>query len=302
MEARAPASSSRRSVVKGLLAAACAFACGSAIEGCRRTPGRSPWLRVHRSKADPDGADRDDAPALWLALATLPAARREAFLDEIEAALASMEARQNPLLVDLVDDDLAGVVRRNRAWLLPLCTAASALLARGYDAPDGFGVRVVPRGEPHGSGDIVAWTVFENDPVARRARFLAWPASRSRIVRTKSPDTRRDVEAALREACGDSSATLALVVNRAMLFGRSGDERLERVLARVSEGAIRAKEDDFEISPRPPAVGKPLSPWVELSEEELLVVPKLGALSPAERFEADLRRRVAGRPCELLSG
>jgi hypothetical protein len=50
--------------------------------------------------------------------------------------------------------------------------------------------------------------------------------------------------------------------------------------------------------PRP---GLPISPWITLGDGELFVVPKLGALSPEKRFEAEIRSRVHALDVEVVA-
>lgn len=260
--------------------------------GRKSEPDRSPWLRVHAGAAQPSGAS--EAPVLWFALAALSSNRRSALLDEVEGAIASVEARHNPLLVDLVDDDVSAVFARHQRWFLPLCTAASALLAPRYTSPDGFGVEVLAAGVPPAGDDVRAWTVEAETPVARRARFLAWPASRSVLLRAESAGALERVRLSLGAACEDPTTALALVVDPGIAAGRSSDERLGRVLARLAdEKAATAANGGPDLAPRVPVPGRILSPWIALRDGELLVVPKLGALSPRDRFDSELRRRIA---------
>jgi hypothetical protein len=46
--------------------------------------------------------------------------------------------------------------------------------------------------------------------------------------------------------------------------------------------------------------GSPISPWVALEEGELLVVPKLSALSPGLRFESEIMNLLRGTDSELI--
>src|SRR5262249_30327970 len=152
-------------------------------------------------------------------------------------------------LVDLVEDDVDAVLRRNQPWLLPIVTASSALLARSYEAPDGFGVEVLGRGAAPSSDDVPARGSERDDPLARRARFLAWPASRSLVIRTPNTVAATRLDDRLRPACSDPESALALVVNRRMLERVGEDERLERVLSRLAEAQKRlAAADGLPVS------------------------------------------------------
>jgi hypothetical protein len=300
-EDRGPASPLRRRAIETLLALGGFAALGFAFESSRsrRTADRSAWLRVHEHVGSP--GNPGEPPALWLALATLSPSRRSAILDEIEAALASVEARLNPLLVDLVEDDVVDVVRRNQRWLLPLCTAASAVLARGYEAPDGFRVEALAVDAPRKPGDVRAWQTQREDARERRARFLAWPVSRSVIVRDRFKGGAHQVEIALRDASARPESAVALVLDRRLLYGASPEPRLEAVLARLMKAGRRIQgENDLPFVPNTPAPGACLVPWVALEDDELLVVPKLAAASPARRFEIEIQR-LLGTDSELVA-
>lgn len=291
---------SRRGALAALGAAGMLGAAGTVAMRSKLAPDRTPWLRIHAGAEPPE--DRREAPVLWLALAALPRARRASLLDEVEAALASTEARENPLLIDFVDDDVGDVFHRNQSWVLPICTASSALLASSYGAPDGFSVEVLAVNAPRGSADVPAWKREPEDARARRARFLAWPAARSIVVRGKSADAARRVAEHLRDATTNPESALAIVVDSRILDGRSPDARLDRVLSRLQRARARLRGDGgLPLSPVAPAAGVRVLPWMALGDAERLVVPKLGALSPAGRFESELRSRLRGLDADLIA-
>lgn len=222
-------------------------------------------------------------------------------LDEIEAAMASVEARLNPLLVDLVEDDIVEVFRRNQRWLLPLCTAASALLAGSYEAPDGFGVEALAVDAPRKPDDVRAWRTQREDARERRARFLAWPVSRSVIVRNRHEGGARQLELALRDASGQPESAVALVLDRRLLHGTSPEPRLEAVLGRLMKVARRIQaENDLPLVPSTPAPGARIAPWVTLEDDEMLVVPKLAAAA-TRRFEIEIQRHIQETDSELVA-
>jgi len=299
------AAGSRRNMVRLLLAfgaLGAAGALGFAFRAPRSkvSPSRSPWLRIDEGAKGLD--DPGEPPVLWLALGTLSPSRRSAILDEIEAAMASVEARSNPLLVDLVEDDVVDVFRRSQGWLLPLCTAASALLAPSYEGPDGFRVEVLAANAPAEPAGVRAWRSEPEDARARRARFLAWPASRSVIVRTPSKEAARRVEDDLRNACTERDSAVALVLDRRLLDGGSPESRLDSVLARLEKARKRIEtEDTLPLVPKAPVPGIPISSWVMLDDGELFVVPKLGALSPVPRFQSEIQKRLEGTACDLIA-
>jgi hypothetical protein len=300
MERPAPASSSRRSVVELLVVVAGLGATGLlSVAACRGgDANRGPRLRVHEgSKPAPGTAE---PPALWLALATLDATRRAALLDDLEAALSSAEARANPLLVDLMDDDPGAVLRRNGPWLLPLCSAANALLAGRYEAPDGFAVEVLPVHAPVERGDLPAWGPLPHDERARRARFLAWPASRCLLVEARTREVREAIESDLRQAAAEASSALALVITRTHCRGQSDDPRLAHVLSRLARASRAAPDANSPLVLTMPAGTDGLLPWVSLSDTDLLVVPKLGGLSPSARFASEVRARIRPHDASIV--
>lgn len=285
--------------MKALLAVGGLGALGLAFAAVRSKArrGRSPWLRIEEGG---DAPHPEEPAILWLALATLSPAQRASLLDEVEAAMASVEARANPLLVDLVEDDVVDVFHRNQGWLLPLCTAASALLAVSYEGPDGFRVRALAPDSARKPGDVAAWKSGDEDRRERRARFLAWPASRSLVVRARSKDGARALEADLRNACSRKESAISLVLDRPLLEGRSPEPRLDTVLGRLAKAQERFQTDeDLQLVPKVPTPGVAISPWVILDDSEFLVVPKLGALSPSDRFASEIRERLRGTDAEI---
>jgi hypothetical protein len=239
-------------------------------------------------------------PVSWLTLATLPAEQRGPFLDDLDAAAVSTEARANPLLVDFVGESVSDVLERARGWFLPLCTAAQALLEPLCYAPDGFAVEALPRGASPRDGDVSGWRAGPEGANARRARFLAWGASRSLVLRGSSRADLVGAERTLRPLCCRTDSSVALVVTKEMAHGVSPDPRIDGVLARFSRLARAPGAPALPLSPVLPRPGEELVPWLALSDRELLVVPKLGALSPSRRFGTEVLSSLNTRAIEIL--
>jgi hypothetical protein len=296
-----PVSSSRRSVVELLAGLAGLAFFGPEVSACRRAVPAGPALRLRQGTVtlvDP----KEQPPTLWLALAALPPGRRSNFLDDLEASLASAEARRNPLMIDVVDDDPKDVIRRARPWLLPLCTAAHALLSPCHASPDGLVVDVLPRNAPREPHDIAAWGAVFGNERTRRARFLAWAVSRALVVHVPDVAVARALDAELSAASIDASSAVGLVLTSGLLRGECPDRRLTEVLEALASALLHARgEPEPELSLSLPHRGADLGPWIVLSQDERLVVPKLSALSPSTRFESELTRRVARYRAQVVS-
>ncbi|HVU04500.1 MAG TPA: hypothetical protein VHE30_22235 [Polyangiaceae bacterium] len=267
---------------------------------------------VARARPDPDGPRlritngaapvRTEAlPALWLALASTPPERRAAFLDDLEAAFVSAAARANPLLVDVLDLDPEAVLDEARPWLLPLCTAASSLLAPTHVSADGFAVEVLSPSTTPSPDDVPAWSADDAGP-ARRARFLAWPVARALVVRGPANGLLGSLDDALGRSSLDPGGSVALVLSAPALRG-NGDPRIATVLRRLSDGASRMHATgDVLRAASIPERGGDLVPWIALAENERLVVPKLGAIAPRARFPDEVRRIASAHGAAIVGG
>lgn len=236
-----------------------------------------------------------EPPSLWLALTTLHAARRTTLLDDVEAALASIEARHNPLLFDIADESDEDPFGRARSWFLPALTAAHSLLVGRYRTPTDFWVEALPRGTAPHPSDVPAWGNDSEGPVARRARQLAWAIARAVLVRDAPGRAHRS----LREAAADPASSIALVVTRDDLAKRR-DGRVVELLGRLSGAGADVSGGKSRLPLRVPTENEDVLPWLVLEPDHALVVPRLAALAPRARFVDEVRAQAQRHGAKLV--
>jgi hypothetical protein len=298
------ASSSRRDVCKGALALA-ALAASGANCARRSSSQLGPWLRVEAAAdLEPEGAIA--WRGLALALRALPEARRTELVEDVSQWVADAEARSNPFVVDLSDESTPPL-ERVRSWFLPIWNAATALDARRWRLPrENLDVAIV-RDELAGSGPRVfrAWQ-GEGDSQIERARFAAWAVARARLVDCGSTEGRDRLAARLGDRLGDPDSCIGLFVDSRHLDRadrcRPFDsilemaERSRRLAARAQPGSLDPELKSL-LAHVPP--GEPISTvkdWLDLGANEVLVVPRLGALARVAAYEGELKglRAAAG--------
>jgi hypothetical protein len=218
-------------------------------------------------------------------LSSLSAASLRKLGETVEAAADQLEARVNPLGLDLGDEgpDAAGSLRGLRTSLLPSWDAASALHARAYRAGDGSTcVRVASSCASSREGERCSPAWGESASYPAQVSFLAWPLSRAVVLRPRTPAAAAAAAAALRQRIGADGTHLALVIGASeepLALGTgvrlaAATERLWRLRARLEDDDRRLLE-----ALRPSGATGPLEPLLDPSL--LVVVPRRGALSAA---------------------
>jgi hypothetical protein len=302
-------SNSRRNAVSALLALSAAVMLGSSPgNGALVQASRSPRLRVRRGKPGP--APAKHRARMTLFLASLPARKRRALLDEIEGLLASLVARRHPLLVDFAEESPERVAREIQPGLLPLLSAASSLVAGVWSAPDGLVVEALPTGV-ESADSVAAWrskTLVDRE--LRRARFLAWPVSCSLLIQFPSVVEVVRASTALREQTVTEGSRFALVVDRDTKLGIAHfaeweeyvalAKRVRRFAAREAAGTLL----ESLASIADPAAGD-LLPWLSLDRNELLLVPRMSVIADERGLvdqvlevmrRADVRAQILNAP------
>jgi hypothetical protein len=195
---------------------------------------------------------------------------------------------------------------REAPWLLPVWTAARALVRRCFGSGDHALDVLVPSAAsplPQGVRTFAPFSEEVHDPKLKLARFLAWPICSARRVVAPDGWNEDSVWSALRESCQSRPSRFALVIDRATqtvrpreLFAEEQLTRLRALRSRLLElkhphcnvecsifselmGALR------EGLPTPPAL-----PWLDLGTREALVVPRLSAVSSPDVFASELAR------------
>jgi hypothetical protein len=250
-------------------------------------------VRIDAKTARPPGR----AGGVLLALNAMSDGDRSRMADVLDEVADNLERRHNPLVEDLDDqaDDAQSAVRDLARARLPMITAALALApGRWTSADGGMVVRATTSCAPDArciplAGDEAS----AHDPVATRARFLAWPLAYGIVVRPP-PEKAGAVVDALRTSVEGSRIALVL--------GRDDVQslRFSAALPRLADGAARIDRwgpDEMPLRDlfRKLSSGDPIGDelrWLVLPRGGLLVVPRLGALATIAAFVQEVQRRV----------
>src|SRR5262249_17809175 len=124
--------------------------------------------------------------------------------------------------------------------------------------------------------------------IDRRARFAAWSLTRAILLRT-SPEHLAELQRVLRALADREDATVALVFFGDDGSNRSGEAELGTAAGRLARLLGRAGLADFPLVAAwaEPAAETPSLP-IELGENDVLVVPRMGALARLQDFRAEL--------------
>jgi hypothetical protein len=274
---------SRRAAVGAFGILGVAAAAGYAWQRQVPAPRKVPKLFVSKAPAKTRTAKGLGA----LVLTNLPDGKRRALLSDLEEAVASGEARTHPLLEDFLELDADAVAKEHQPALLPLVTAARALLKGSWPLPEGGAIGVVPHDEQ--SVEVTAWgkVKTELEPVRR----FAWPVVNALRLRLSTSSERAAAFHELRQHSTDRNASTGVCVDLESLQKRIPDAADFQKLAR------RANIPMLEFL-RNVDLERPEFGWLELDVLTLWVVPKLGKLASRERFVDEVQavaRRVANR-------
>lgn len=250
-------------------------------------------------------------------LSTLTREERESWGDELEALLASEEARRNPALVDFLELDADEWLNAQRPWLLPAIGAGAALLA-GQWAGEGLEVTVVgglgasiaeaePAPSARGFRRLPAWPLpaKQADPILRRVSLLAWPLTHALLLEAETESRAEDAAERLRPRSRQPSGTIALVLDAACLGdldpGRFFRERsgVARHCERLQTGPGGDTTTDVLLRAvcHPSRDARPA--WLMLGNSQLLVVPRLRAFADRRRFLAEVRAGLGDLTSEV---
>jgi hypothetical protein len=250
-----------------------------------------------RSRAIPDGA-----VALALdALSPDEAERLRAALDELATRL---EARAHPLAVDL-DDERApdAALAEALRTLRPKLTAAESLTTGRWRSRDRSLVVTVAARCPEGDRHARCFPLADAraDGVERWARFSAWPVAAAGVIELASADDARAaaVELRARAASLDSKVSLVIAPELDAHAPRETTRaiaacarRLSAVLGRTGDTPSdqRVLLEALAADARPARL-----PWT-LKPREIVVVPRLGALSNLAAFTTEIESVIGRAP------
>ena len=231
-------------------------------------------------EAPAPGALRSDSVSL--ALGGLPSGATQRISDALAAATRSAIRRANPLYVELGESAPGTALSAN----LPALTAAANLLGSPWQAP-GLSVELGPSCQPGAQRCIPLFRERQDDGLERRARGMAWAFSNAALLR--APGRVVQVRDELQQRATQPDSTLALVFTRssgsldATEMGALQHEAT-RALRYLPEGA----HERFWME----ALAQPPAQWtlpLHLDADELLVVPRLGALARVPEFVGEIR-------------
>jgi len=247
------------------------------------------------------GQSRSPAPhpspsGAALVLNSMSEEDRERLADSLAGLAAAVDKKKNPLFVSLDDSDERAAVESLIARSTPAFSAASTLCAGRWQSREGdVQVRPVSRCAP-GTRCVALAAVPGRDESERRARFLAWPLGYAIVLATASPGRADDVAQALR---APGSTQIALVLTGTELHRLRKSPALDRLLAHARH-IVRT----VPTKPKPSALldvvakianaasARDELTWFELSDDSILVVPRLGALATSAAFVSDVRARL----------
>jgi hypothetical protein len=218
--------------------------------------------------------------AMSLALAGLSANDRAELAEAIEGATDRAIARAHPLIVDLDDEPIGRELRRVLAARLPAVSAASNLVRTSWSS-GGLEVELRDSCPP----EAVHCMPLHAEPASaleRRARFAAWAIANAAVVQTPRVD---DAAARLRELASRPSSTIALVLTANL----AADDELETSeLRRAASRASELVDGDEATWLGALASGIAARLPIRLAADEILAVPRMGALARLLDFEDEV--------------
>jgi hypothetical protein len=219
-----------------------------------------------------------------LALASIDPAERRRILDDMSYTAARLEARLSPLVVDLGDEDVDPVDEFRHAMEshMPSFTAARSFERGAWSIP-GTETRVAASCAEVREGETCVPLWSSAPRPLDRARFASWAISNAAVVDLGTPAAVEAAARALRPRTSARDSVVSLVITEADLALEEVPERpaLKDAAHRLGRAmAANEIEDDqhLEAFARAKPVGR-ASPWLRLSKTELVVVPRLSALT-----------------------
>ncbi len=204
-------------------------------------------------------------------------------------------ARKNPLYVDLEED---GPDKTKLGRYLPVATAAQYLAAGRWASADGR-VGVIPVKNCDGEGSesaargaqrrCVGLTDLDEDPLAARVRFLAWPLANAVVVWGKDAHASAEACRALRKELLVPNSAFGLVLCAPKA---EAPEEFRRALTRLGRHRKLFERYDPRVARMLEDSGSGASTF-ELPNEAVIVVPRLSALARRDAFLETIRRATA---------
>ncbi len=221
-----------------------------------------------------------------LALASVPTLALVALRELLVRADEHARMLANPLFTDLDDDDAIAELDATLRRALPMLTAASALAGPTGRATDGLLVRVGASCDeaPRGSPCVALWSTNQE---AARLRFAAWAYSYALVLHVDDERHRALVETLRTRALG-RLGRIALVLDAS---GDRGERAIHELANQLGADLARARRAPGDVLTTLAAnsgdVGE-VRRRVGLTADEMVVVPRLGALAELPAFEQEV--------------
>jgi hypothetical protein len=250
------------------------------------------------------GEEAEGARAFALALSALTPVELEGLRRALEDLEERLAVRANPLVEELDDGDPMERLARLMPRFLPTLTASNALASGPRVAPEGrlataIAMRCDAKPADPDVRCIPLWGAPQPaDRVVQRGRFFEWPLAAAAVLGFADADGARGARDALRIRAREDASRISLVLTGDDLAGRGSAavaavrEQARRVLAIARRDPSVDTRLLEHLANEPPAGARPV-PRLELDPEEVLVVPKLGALVQLEAFVQEVERDVS---------
>lgn len=270
--------------------------------GCRALPHEGPALVV-RSVAATDAAfeGRDDR-AMALAGASLTPSDRAHVLEQIDYARTRLEARLSPLGTDFEDTDPIEDLRRSLEPYMPTLTAAREL-ERGAWASKDIAVRVAANCQMAKLAPaeicMSLWDTKDGPrDLGRRARLLAWSASRAVAFDLGTRERALQCARSIREGMKRPTSTVALVLTQDDLALRPDPDRdaLQASTRRLGAAmAAAGREGTKTVEALGNAtLDERVAAWIDVPPSSLFVVPRLSAITDSEGLRKEIEAAAGG--------
>jgi hypothetical protein len=283
----------------------------------REAPAPGPVLvvRVLVADAGDAGAVREatgsEARAMAIAGVSMSPADRARILEQLDYTTARLEARLSPLDTDFGDDDPVDELRRSLERHMPTFTAARELERGAWRSAD-LAVRLAAScadGKPAADETCVSlWNDREGDgppALGRRARFLAWAASRAVVADLGTRERVAECARKLRERTSANASTVALVLTNDDLTLLATPDRaaLHEAARRLGAAmAANGRRDTKDLEAFANAIPEDrAAPWLALPATALVVVPRLSAIADTDGFRKEIEA-VAGAQVRWIHG
>jgi hypothetical protein len=248
---------------------------------------RSATERLTRAGVPVEDAATEHRRAAALALGSLSPPALGALAGALEELTKRLEIKANPLVEDLDDDPPGAELSALARTAGPSVTASDAVATHRHASGDrrlvvGIAAQC-PTTPERGVSCVPLWPAVGADDDGARARFFAWSLASAGVLSVRDAAASERAVSVLRARSLGSDSAIALVLTEADLAGGRDGADQNRVRARAARALELARSDptaDTRLLARlaEQAPSGRVVPWLQLDADEVLVVPRLGAL------------------------